>query len=50
VLQIFTTLKNSLPSAKFEPANLGCNGKHTNHHNTKDNKGEIPGTLTLIRE
>jgi hypothetical protein len=31
VLQIFITLKNPLPLAKRELANLGSNGKHANH-------------------
>jgi hypothetical protein len=31
VVWIFITLKNPSPSAGFEPANLGSNGKHANH-------------------
>jgi hypothetical protein len=31
MLQTFVTLKNSSSSAKFEPVNLGSNGKHDNH-------------------
>jgi hypothetical protein len=27
----FIDLKNPSPSARFEPANLGFNGKHANH-------------------
>jgi hypothetical protein len=30
VLRIFNSFKYSLPSAGFEPANLGPNGKHDN--------------------
>jgi hypothetical protein len=31
MLQNFNALKNSLPSAGFEPANHGSTGKHANH-------------------
>jgi hypothetical protein len=36
VLWIFIALKNSSPSAGFEPANLGSNNKHTYHYTTED--------------
>jgi hypothetical protein len=29
--EVFYGLKNPLPSAGFEPANLGTNGKHGNN-------------------
>jgi hypothetical protein len=35
VLQNSIACKNPLPSAGFEPANLGSNGKHTNHYTTE---------------
>jgi hypothetical protein len=35
VLWIFTAVKNPSPSAEFEPANLGYNGKHANHYATE---------------
>jgi hypothetical protein len=35
VLRIFITLKNLSPSVEFETANLGSNGKHTNHYTTE---------------
>jgi hypothetical protein len=39
VLQIFIGRKNQSPSADFEPANLGSNGKHHNRYTTEnDNK------------
>jgi hypothetical protein len=31
----FIALKNPLPSTRFEPANVGSNGKHANHYNTE---------------
>jgi hypothetical protein len=31
VLWIFITIKNPLSSARFEPVDLGLNGKHNNH-------------------
>jgi hypothetical protein len=31
VLRIFGALKNTSPSAGFEPSNLGSNGKHANY-------------------
>jgi hypothetical protein len=36
VLRIFNALKNSSPSAGFEPANLESNDKHANHYITED--------------
>jgi hypothetical protein len=36
VLRIFISLKNPMPSAGFEPANLGSNGKHATHYTTED--------------
>jgi hypothetical protein len=36
MVQIFIILKIPLPSARYEPANLGSNGKHANHQTTKD--------------
>jgi hypothetical protein len=38
VLQILIAFKNKLPSAGFEPANLGPNGKHDKHKTTKNEK------------
>jgi hypothetical protein len=38
VLRIFITLKKSLPSAGFEPANLWSNGKHANHYTADDDE------------
>jgi hypothetical protein len=29
-------LKKTLPSARFEPANLGSNGRHVSHYTTED--------------
>jgi hypothetical protein len=43
MLWIFITLKNPLPSAGFEPANLGSNGKHGNHQTTE---GDILETMS----
>jgi hypothetical protein len=36
MLKIFITFKNPLPLARFEPMNLGPNGKHANHYTTED--------------
>jgi hypothetical protein len=36
VLRTFTGLKNPLFLARFEPTNHGSNGKHNNHHTTKN--------------
>jgi hypothetical protein len=35
VLRIFIALKNLPPSAGFEEAKLGSNGKHANHYTTE---------------
>jgi hypothetical protein len=35
----FIALENPLPSAGFEPANLGSNGKHDNHCATENDLG-----------
>jgi hypothetical protein len=35
VLWIFIPLKKSIASAGFEPANLACSGKYTNHYTTE---------------
>jgi hypothetical protein len=35
VLRTFTALKNPSPSAGFESAMLGSNGKHANHYTTE---------------
>jgi hypothetical protein len=32
----FISLKNRSPSAEFEPANLGSNGKHAKYQTTED--------------
>jgi hypothetical protein len=37
VTRIFVALRNPSPSAGFEPANLGSDGKHANHYTTEDN-------------
>jgi hypothetical protein len=34
MLWIFIALKNSSPSDRFEPANLGSIGKNANHYTT----------------
>jgi hypothetical protein len=36
MLPIFIALKSPSHSARFEPANLGSNGKHAKHHTTED--------------
>jgi hypothetical protein len=33
--RIFITINNLLHSAGFEPANLGCSGKHDKHYTTE---------------
>jgi hypothetical protein len=35
MLRTFITLKNPLSWSRFEPANLGYNGKHSNHYTTE---------------
>jgi hypothetical protein len=40
LLWIFIVLKNPLPSAGFELANPGSNGKYANHLTTEDNPSE----------
>jgi hypothetical protein len=36
MLRIFIALKNSLLSARFEPTNLGSNGKYYNHYTAEN--------------
>jgi hypothetical protein len=36
MLRIFIALKNSLFSARFEPTNLGSNGKYYNHYTAEN--------------
>jgi hypothetical protein len=36
MLQIFSTLKNPSPSARFESTKIGSNSKDANHHTTED--------------
>jgi hypothetical protein len=36
VLRIFMAIKSHSPSAGFESANSGTNGKHSNHYTTED--------------
>jgi hypothetical protein len=38
VLRVFIVLKNSSPTARFKPANLGSNGRHANHYTTEDDE------------
>jgi hypothetical protein len=45
MLQIFITFKTHLSSARFEPANLGFNGKHDNHQTTDGNFRQSKKTL-----
>jgi hypothetical protein len=47
VLWIFIALKNSLSSARFEPENLGLNGKHDNHQITGNNMHILDVTAKL---
>jgi hypothetical protein len=47
VLLIFNALKNQLPSAGFEPANVGFNGKHANHLSTEADKEQV--TIIFIK-
>jgi hypothetical protein len=39
--RLFITLKNLLPSARFEPADLGSSGRHANHYITEDDFTDI---------
>jgi hypothetical protein len=48
VLPIFVAPKSPSPSARFEPANLGSNGKHANHYTTKDDSLR-PQFISLIK-
>jgi hypothetical protein len=47
VLLIFIALKNQLPSAAFEPANVGFNGKHANHLSIEADKEQV--TIIFIK-
>jgi hypothetical protein len=51
VLRIFIVLQNSTPSARFELANIGSNGKNANNYTTEDDFNELPshrGDDTLV--
>jgi hypothetical protein len=48
VLRIIMTLKNASPFVRFEPANLGSNGKQANQQTIKDDIRLLKKNLQLV--
>jgi hypothetical protein len=45
---MFIVLRNPSLSAAFEPENLGLNGKHDKHYNTKSDMEVVVVTTMMI--